>query len=92
MIYHPFVFVNPRTGEHYDDIKKSFKAVLELANIKNFRFHDFRHTAATRMVEKGIDLVSVKDIMGHAKIETTMRYAHPVPERLVAAITALNDY
>ena len=47
---------------------------------------------ATRLVEKGIDLVVVKEILGHSKIETTMRYAHAVPKRKMDAINVLNSY
>ena len=60
--------------------------------IKKFRFHDFRHTVATRMVEAGIDLAVVQEILGHANIQTTMRYAHPVPERKKQAIDALSSF
>lgn len=87
-----YVFANPKTNKPYTDIKKSWKNVLDDAEISNFRFHDLRHTVATRMVEKGIDLLVVKDILGHARIETTLRYAHPVPERKQAAIDVLNNY
>ncbi len=63
-----------------------------MADIKNFRFHDLRHTVATRLVEKVIDLVVVKEILGHSKIDTTMRYAHAVPKRKLDAIAVLNSY
>ena len=44
------------------------------------------------MVEKGIDLVTVKDILGHTSINTTMRYAHPVPEIKQKAVDILSKY
>lgn len=87
-----YVFINPRTNEPYTDLKKSFHTVIEKAKIKNFRFHDLRHTVATRLVEKNIDLFVVQDILGHSKITTTQRYAHPVPQRKLDAIEVLNNY
>ncbi len=87
-----YVFINPKTKKPYLDLKKSFHNVMELANIQNFRFHDLRHTVATRLVEKGIDLIVVQEILGHSNITTTQRYAHPVPERKQQAIEILNNY
>ena len=87
-----YVFINPKTNKPYIDLKKSFKKVLMNANIENFRFHDLRHTVATRLVEKGIDLVVVQEILGHSKLTTTQRYAHPVPQRKLDAINVLNNY
>lgn len=73
-------------------MKKSFHSLLNKAKIKNFRFHDLRHTVATRPVEMGIDLVVVQEILGHSKITTTQRYAHPVPQRKLDAVNVLNNY
>ena len=87
-----FVFTNFNTKKHYWDIKREFKQIIDLAEIKNFTFHDLRHTAATRMVENNVDLVVVQEILGHEHIQTTMRYAHPVPERKKRAIEILNKY
>ena len=87
-----YVFVNPQTQGPYTTIQKSFGTVVKKANIKNFRFHDLRHTVATRLVEKGIDLVVVQEILGHSKITTTQRYAHPVPQRKKQAIEILSTY
>lgn len=87
-----YVFINPETKLPYTDIKHSFSSVLKKAKINDFRFHDLRHTVATRLVEAGIDLVVVKEILGHAEISTTMRYAHPVPKRKQEAISVLNSY
>jgi integrase len=85
-------YVFTLNGNKIGDIKKCWDTVIKKSGIKNFRFHDLRHTAATRMVEKGIDLAVVKEILGHADISTTMRYAHAVPERKKQAIDVLNNY
>lgn len=53
-------------------------------------FHDLRHTLATRLVLGGIDLVTVKELMGHADISTTMRYAHPSPDSKRHAVDCLS--
>ena len=87
-----YVFVNPETGKPYTDIKHSWSTVMKAAGIENFRFHDLRHTAITRMVEKGIPLPVVKEIAGHSKIETTMRYTHTNSKQKVDAIEVLNSY
>ncbi len=86
-----YVFINATTNKPYVDIKKAFSSVLKKANIKNFRFHDLRHTVATRMVESGADLIVVQEILGHSNIQTTMRYAHPVPENKKRAIDCLSN-
>src|SRR6185369_6432170 len=44
------------------------------ASITDFRFHDLRHTFGTRLAEAGVDVVKIKELMGHASIVTTMRY------------------
>lgn len=86
-----YVFINPATNKPYVDIKKAFSSALEKAGINNFRFHDLRHTVATRMVESGADLLVVQEILGHDNIQTTMRYAHPVPENKKQAINYLSN-
>ena len=87
-----YVFINPDTKMPYKDIHKSFQSALKKANINNFRFHDLRHTVATRLVEKSVPLPVVQEILGHSKIETTMRYAHTIPNQKVNAINLLSDY
>ncbi len=87
-----YVFVNLATQKPYGKTDKSFKMIIKKANIENLRFHDLRHTAATRMVASGVEIIVVQDILGHSDIRTTMRYAHPMPERKVKAIQALSNY
>ena len=87
-----YVFVNPQTNMPYDNIAKSFKNACERAGIKDFRFHDLRHTVATRLVEKGVDIRTVQEIMAHSSIVTTQRYMHPTPKRKLEAVAVLNSY
>lgn len=86
-----FVFENPETRTHVLDMKTAFKSACRRAEIKGVRFHDLRHTAASRMVEGGIDLVTVSKILGHASIQMTMRYAHPTPENMRLAVQKLGE-
>jgi site-specific recombinase XerD len=62
---------------------------LEKAKVMKFRWHDLRHTFASRLVMAGVDLRQVQLFMGHRSIETTMKYAHLSPEHGKAAIEKL---
>ena len=87
-----FVFTNPDTGTRYTDIKKSFSAACREAGITNFTFHDLRHTFGTRLADAGVDVVKIKELMGHASIVTTMRYIHATDQGKRGAITVFSDY
>jgi integrase len=54
----------------------------------NFRFHDIRHTAATRTLDETNDLYLVKELLGHAEISTTQRYAKLGQHQLLAGMEA----
>lgn len=90
--HNQYVFTNPETGFKYTDIKHSFMTLCKLAHIEGLRFHDLRHTAATRMVDAGVPLPAVKEILNHSNIQTTMRYAHTLREQQVQAVNALARY
>jgi len=96
-----FVFENPETRTNIKDVKTAFKGACRRAKkdpkdendkgIEGVRFHDLRHTAASRMIEAGVDLVTVSKILGHATIQMTMRYCHPTPENMRRAVEKLSE-
>lgn len=76
-------------GKKMTTVKKSWKKALNLANIKNFRWHDLRHHFASKLVMAGVDLNTVRELLGHADITTTLRYAHLAPEHKAQAVERL---
>ena len=88
----PNMFTNPDTGTRHTYVKKSFYAACREAGITNFTFHDLRHTFGTRLADAGVDVVKIKELMGHASIVTTMRYIHATDQGQRGAITVLSEY
>lgn len=65
-------------GKPVKDIKTAFLNACRRANIEGLRFHDLRHTAGTRMLERAVGIVEISEILGHSSIELTRkRYLHP---------------
>ena len=71
--------VKPPVPRAIKSIDTAWKAALRRADIEDFRFHDLRHTAATWMIQQGVPLEVVQDLLAHADIKTTQRYAHHAP-------------
>ncbi len=86
----PYVFHDHDAGKPYKDIKRSFKTALRRAGIRDFKFHDLRHTFASHLVMAGIDLTTVKELLGHKTLTMTLRYAHLAPAHKVKAVNILD--
>jgi integrase len=86
----PYVFLNERTGKPYADIKKAFRGACDKAKIKGLRFHDLRHSYSSRLVANGVDIVTVKELLGHSTIKMTERYTHSNDERKKRAAELLH--
>jgi integrase len=70
-------------------VKTGFNKAVRKAGIKDLRFHDLRHTFASRLVMNGVDIASVKKLMGHKDIKMTMRYSHLSDDHLKEAVRKL---
>jgi excisionase family DNA binding protein len=87
----PYVFVNPRTKKRLGCVKTTFRASCRRAGIEGFRFHDARHTFASRLVAKGADVATVRDLLGHSSLRVTERYIHSAQEQKRKAVELLED-
>ena len=85
-----FVQQDDRT-EQLKDIRNVFYKAIRRAGIAGFRFHDLRHTAASWMVMKGVDLYRVQRILGQKDSRMTQRYAHLSPSYLREAVKVLDE-
>lgn len=84
------VFFNPSTMKPYVDLKRQFRNACGRAEIKGLRFHDLRHTFATRLAEMGVHIKDIRDLLGHSSITITQRYTHPSDERKKTAVELLS--
>jgi integrase len=74
-------------------VRKAHADALEGAKIKPaFRLYDLRHTFGSRTAMAGVDLPTLKQLMGHSDISTTMRYVHPTPEHKKEAVRKLEQF
>ncbi|HEX8947354.1 MAG TPA: site-specific integrase [Dissulfurispiraceae bacterium] len=87
----PYVFYDRANGRPYLDVKKSFTTACRKAGIKDFRFHDLRHTFASHLVMAGVDITTVRELMGHKNFKMTLRYAHLAQSHKVKAVDVLDN-
>jgi integrase len=87
------VFLNSKgvSYKRYDSLNQVFRRAKKMGGIENLRFHDLRHSAATRMAESGVSIIAINKILGHADLKTTMRYAHP-DDSLKDAVEILGNF
>ena len=83
------IFANPKTGLPYVTFYYSWDAARKRAGLPNLRVHDLRHSFASFLVNAGRSLYEVQELLGHADIRTTSRYAHLSRERLFDAVESV---
>lgn len=84
----PWLIPNPETLKPYVAIQHSWERATRVAKLKGLRIHDLRHSAASAMVNAGVDLFAVGKVLGHASYQSTQRYAHLANDTLMAAVEA----
>jgi integrase len=64
---------------------------LKKSRVSNFRWHDLRHTFASRSIAAGVSIAALQELLGHKTIQMTMRYAHLAPSHLQDAVEKMNE-
>lgn len=83
---------NSRKNEKRNDLRKPFaRALLRAGITRHFRFHDLRHTFASHLAMKGVDLNTIRSLLGHSSLEMTMRYSHLSPDHNKRAVAVLDS-
>jgi len=81
-----------KQGSHLLWVDKMFRKALEKSGIEDFKIHDLRHTFASNLVMSGkVDLMTVKELLGHKKLDMTLRYAHLAPNHKMRAVNVLDQ-
>jgi len=81
-----FIFYNQKTGEPFVDLDAGLQLACEKAEISGVTWHTLRHTLASRLLERGVDIMTVKELLGHSTVTVTMRYTHSnLASKVVAA-------
>ena len=88
----PFAFpsADGRLTTHQDQVDRPLRGALRRASLRRVSFHALRHSFASQLVSAGRTLKEVQELLGHATIQTTMRYAHLAPDRMREAISVLD--
>jgi len=86
------VFYNPEIREPYVDLKAGFALACRKAGISGVTWHTLRHTFASRLVNSGVDNVTVKELLGHSSLSVTVRYAHTNFGSKRAAVEKLDGF
>ncbi|WP_323696609.1 MULTISPECIES: site-specific integrase [Thiorhodovibrio] len=79
-----------KDGSRMRSSSTGFARACKDVGISDFRFHDLRHTCAAWLVQAGVPLTEVRDVLGHSTIKMTERYAHLAPENIRNAVAVLD--
>jgi len=78
-----------QNGKPFNNVRKAWETIRKRSNIEYFRWHDLRHHFASKLVMAGVDLNTVRELLGHSDIKMTLRYAHLASEHKAHAVQKL---
>jgi integrase len=84
----PWLVPNPETLKPFVSVRHAWLRAIRVARLSGLRIHDLRHSAASFMVNSGVDLFAVGKVLGHASYQSTQRYSHLANDTLLAAVEA----
>ena len=84
----PWLVPNPETLKPFVSIRHGWLRAIRVARLPGLRIHDLRHSAASFMVNSGVDLFAVGKVLGHASYQSTQRYSHLANDTLLRAVEA----
>ena len=86
-----YVFTNGNSEKLKERwLRKRFQRAMVKAGIEHCTLHDLRHTYASHLAEQGVDLLAIKELLGHSSITTTMIYAHLTKRHLKDAVNKID--
>ena len=99
ILYNTLTGLKPKKGEvfksgrgvGYRSVRTAFETAVKKAGIKDFTFHDLRHTFASWLAMEGVPMSTIGKLLGHKTPQMTMRYAHLAPEYLADVVNLLTQ-
>lgn len=87
----PYVIVGVNPGSPLVNLQKPWRRIRKLAELDDVRLHDLRHTFASLAAAQGMSLQTIKELLGHSQIRTTLRYAHLTKDHLREASNQVGE-
>jgi integrase len=87
-----YIFPSPITGRPSPSLHFPWRRIKRRAGLPGLRLHDLRHSFASFLVNGGVSLYVVQQLLGHVNYRTTQRYAHLMPEALAKAVASLDEH
>jgi len=84
------VFPSPTTGKRFNNMNKTWRSLMKAAELTSFRWQDMRHDFGTQLAMAGVDLNTIRELLGHSTLDMTLRYSHLAQEHKAQAVAKLN--